>query len=68
MSDTAIEKPVRSGYRTTEFWLSTAAMVMGQLYAAGVIGEGSTTAKVAALIATLLTALGYTVARTKAKA
>ena len=64
---TAVAK-AKPGYKTTEFWLSAAAMIMSQLYASGVIGEGGTAAKIAALVGSLLTALGYTVARTKAKA
>jgi len=66
--ETAVTKPAKPGYKTTEFWLSAAAMIMSQLYASGVIGEGGTAAKIAALVGSLLTALGYTVARTKAKA
>jgi len=58
---------VRPGYKTTEFWLSCAAMIMSQLYASGVIGDGGTASKIAALVASVLTALGYTIARGKAK-
>ena len=65
---TAVAKKTKDGWRTSEFWLSAAAMIMSQLYASGVIGDGGTAAKIAALVGSLLTALGYTVARTKAKA
>ena len=65
---TAIEKPVKAGWRTSEFWLSAAAIAVSQLYASGVIGDAGTVGKVVALVASLLGALGYTVARTKAKA
>jgi hypothetical protein len=66
---TAVEKPAaKPGWRTSEFWLSTAAVIMSQLYASGVIGDSSAVGKVAALVVSILAALGYTVARTKAKA
>jgi hypothetical protein len=58
----------KPGWKTSEFWLSTAAMLTSQLYAAGVIGDASTVGKVVAAVASVLTALGYTVLRAKAKA
>jgi len=67
MSETT-EVATKPGYKTTEFWLSAAAMIISQLYASGVIGEGGTASKIVALVASLLTALGYTAARAKAKA
>lgn len=63
MSDTATTK----GYRTTEFWLSLAAKLLGILFASGAIGDGSAVARVAGLAAMVLTALGYTVSRTMVK-
>lgn len=68
MTDTALEKTVRPGWRTSEFWLSTAAAILGALFASGAIGEGGTVAKILGMAATILSTLGYTVARTKAKA
>jgi hypothetical protein len=73
MSETAIEKPAetkpaRPGFKTSEFWLSTITVVMSQLYASGIIGDSSAVGKVAALVVSILGALGYTVMRTKAKA
>ena len=67
MSETTTIAP-KPGYRTSEFWLSAAAMIISQLYASGVVGEGSTLSKAIALVASILTALGYTIARAKAKA
>jgi hypothetical protein len=61
-------KPSKPGYKTSEFWLSSAAVVMSQLYASGVIGDSSAVGKVAALVVSILGALGYTVMRAKAKA
>ena len=68
MADETALAPIKPGYKTSEFWLSAAAMVLSQIYAAGIIGDGGTASKIAALVASLLTALGYTVARAKAKA
>lgn len=65
MADETKPKPA---FRTTEFWLATAAMLFSALFASGVITSGGKFETVAGLIASVLTALGYTVARTKAKA
>ncbi len=59
---------VKPGYKTTEFWLSLAATLVSTLYASGTIGDGSTWGKALALVATALTAAGYSVSRGKAKA
>lgn len=53
----------KPGYKTTEFWLGLAAMVLTALYASGVIPTGGAAATVAAMAATILGALGYTVVR-----
>jgi hypothetical protein len=58
----------KPGWKSTEFYLTTITMLMGQLYASGVLGEAGTDTKIAALICSALSALGYTVMRTKAKA
>lgn len=60
-------KKTKPGYKTSEFWLSTAALVLGALFASGVISDGSTTDKVLGLVVSLLSQLGYTVSRGKAK-
>lgn len=69
MADETPTTPAKPGYKTTEFWLTFAAMLIGTLYASGVISpEGaSPTAKVIAFIAAVLASLGYTVARGAAK-
>lgn len=65
MSDPIQTKP---GYKTTEFWLSTAAMIVSILYASGAIGAGeSSVDKTVALIAGALAAMGYTVSRSIVK-
>jgi len=51
---------MRTGWKTTEFWLSLAAAVVGVLASYGVIPEGSAWE-------TVLAALGYTVSRTIVK-
>jgi hypothetical protein len=68
MSETTAITTTKPGYKTTEFWLSTGAVLLGALFASGVVSEGSSFDKVLGLAVSILTALGYTVARTKAKA
>lgn len=58
---------VTPGYLTTEFWLKVAAFVLTALYASGVIPTTGTVATIAAIAATMLGALGYTVSRTFVK-
>ena len=55
-----MDKP---GYKTTEFWLTFAAMVLSMLFAAGVFGEQATVYKVLEVGAAVLAGLGYTVTR-----
>jgi hypothetical protein len=55
------------GYKSTEFWLSLAAMILGALMASGIIEAGTTADKLVGLGASLLGALGYTVSRTMVK-
>lgn len=70
-TETIVEtKPVavtKPGYKTTEFWLTGAASLLGILFASGVVSDGGPLAKVLGLAVTLLGTLGYAVARTKAK-
>lgn len=58
---------IKPGWKTTEFWLSVAAAVIGALYASGVVTEGSSLERVLGVIATVLAALGYSVSRGLAK-
>lgn len=55
------------GYKTTEFWLKLAAIVLTALFASGAIPTTGTAAMIAAIAATVLGALGYTVSRTIVK-
>ena len=63
-------KPQKPGYKTTEFWLTTACTICGLLFASGVVSPEGTDAgsKAAALIASVLAAMGYSVSRAKDKA
>jgi len=58
---------MKPGYKTTEFWLSLAAMIVSMLFASGAISEGSDAAKVIGFVAAALTSLGYSVSRGLAK-
>ena len=66
MAEGTTEKP---GYKTTEFWLSFLAMLVGAALASGVIEATSTQwdDKAIGLLVTVLSALGYTVSRTFVK-
>lgn len=59
---------MKPGYKTTEFWLSALAFVLGALFASGVVSEGSQIDKVLGLGASILGQLGYVVPRGMAKA
>lgn len=57
----------KPGYRTTEFYLSALAMVLTLAFASGLLKDGTPVEKAAAFVAAALTAVGYSVARAKAK-
>jgi hypothetical protein len=58
---------MKPGYKTTEFWLSAVAALVGLLIASGVIPSGGVGEKIVGLIASVLATLGYSVARGIAK-
>jgi hypothetical protein len=58
---------MKPGYKTTEFWLSVAAMLVGAALASGVFPADSSGDQILGLAATVLASLGYTVSRTIAK-
>lgn len=64
---TALPGPT-PGYKTTEFWLKLAALLLTALYASGVIPTSGPASQVAAIAATILGAVGYTVGRSLVKA
>ncbi|MCP4887969.1 MAG: hypothetical protein GY904_15295 [Planctomycetaceae bacterium] len=57
----------KTGIKTSEFWFSAVAAIAGLLYASGVIAPESGGDKILGLIATVLSAMGYTVSRSIAK-
>jgi len=59
----AADIAAKPGYKTTEFWLSLAAMVIGAAMASGAFGDESTLGKIVGLAASVLGALGYTITR-----
>ena len=67
MTDPATTPEVKPGYKTTEFYLSTAATVLGLIFAAGIIPSAGPWAQIAGLAASVLGALGYSVSRGLAK-
>jgi hypothetical protein len=58
----------KPGYKTTEFWLSMAALILGALLASGVIPEGGWISKLVGGGLAALGQLGYSWSRTKVKA
>ncbi|MAH44294.1 hypothetical protein CMI37_00590 [Candidatus Pacearchaeota archaeon] len=55
------------GWRTSEFWLSLAAILCGALIAGDVVSESSTIGKAVGAVISVLAALGYTASRTAVK-
>lgn len=64
-TDTAVT--VTPGWKTTEFWLKLAALLLTAMYASGAV-TNNTALAIAGIAATILGALGYTVARAWVKA
>ena len=58
--DTPIKKP---GYKSTEFYMSMAAVVVGAVASSGMLEDGSVLTKVVGLVMAALVALGYTGSR-----
>ena len=65
--DTRTMDTVKPGYKSSEFYLSTAAFILGALMASGVIAEGSPVAQAIGLAASALAAMGYSWSRGAAK-
>lgn len=60
--------PKKTGWHTSEFWLTVAANLLSMLFLAGVIGNGGAVAQIAGLAAMALTNAGYSVSRGNVKA
>ncbi len=58
----------KPGWRSSEFWLSVAAMLIGALLAADVFPVDSPVVKALGVVASILGALGYQVSRALVKA
>jgi len=54
---------MKPGYKTTEFWLSLAAVLAGAVAASGVIPAETVWERIVGLVVSALAALGYTGAR-----
>ncbi len=67
MADETTTTTTKPGYKTTEFYLSLAATLLSTLFASGVLGSGGTDLAIAGLLASALTAAGYSVSRGNAK-
>ena len=57
----------KPGYKTTEFYLTLLAQLLGLLWASGLVSEGSTGDKIIGFAAMVLAQFGYTVSRALAK-
>jgi predicted tellurium resistance membrane protein TerC len=53
----------KPGYKTTEFWLAFAAVMLGAFVASGAVPLEGTASQIVGLIQSALVALGYTGAR-----
>jgi len=58
---------MKSGYKTTEFWLTLLAILLGAFVASGLLPTEHVAIKVAGMVTTVLAALGYTLGRVSAK-
>lgn len=53
----------KKGIQTTEFWMCLLAVMAGLGMASGLIPDGSIAARIAGILASALSALGYTAGR-----
>jgi hypothetical protein len=58
---------MKPGWKTSEFWLSLAAVLVGFMLEAGLFGEESLAFKGLGMAASVLAALGYTAGRSLVK-
>ena len=59
--------PVKPGYKTTEFWMTAGATVVGLAIASGIVPDTGVWPKIVALVISAFAAMGYTVSRTAVK-
>jgi len=67
-ADTTTAAAIKPGYKTTEFWLSTAATLVGLAVGSGAIPSTAPWGQIVGLITALLGSMGYTVSRAQVKA
>ena len=58
---------VKPGYKTTEFWMTAGATVVGLAIASGIVPDTGVWPKIVALVISAFAAMGYTVSRTAVK-
>lgn len=58
---------IKPGYKTTEFWLSFAAVMVGAVQASGLIPSEGAWNQILGLVVSALVAMGYTGARIAVK-
>ena len=57
----------KPGYKTTEFWMTAVATILGIVLASGVVPDGGMAAQIIGGTLTILAQLGYTSSRTQVK-
>ena len=67
-TETPVTAPVsKPGYKTTEFWLSLAAMLVGAVQASGFVPNEGIWGQMLGMVTVALVSLGYTGARLSVK-
>lgn len=66
-STAAVAAALKPGFKTTEFWLKTVAVIGGLVVASGAFPDTSPVAKIVALIVSGLSAMGYSSQRAELK-
>lgn len=55
--------PIKPGYKTSEFYFSLAAIIMGAVATSGLLPDESGAMKIIGLVSSVLAAFGYTYSR-----
>ena len=61
------KEPPKPGYKSTEFWLTLAVIVLGAVIGSGLLATDGAAIKVCGIVASVLAQLGYGAMRTSAK-
>lgn len=56
-------EPIKPGFKTSEYWLTVASMIISAVYMSVIVVDGTALEKGLGLLAGALVALGYTVSR-----